>query len=131
MKISHDYQKALDHPEKPLELGAQVTVIPHITGCQIHPPQAQMEWLGEMNRTEFKVKPVANLPDANVADLREGLISYYVGPVLIAETKFSILISHAHMDHSREEVEARVYQSVFVSYSRKDSALVTQEGGRG
>jgi hypothetical protein len=59
----------------------------------------------------------------------EGLVSFYVGPLLISEVEFKVHVAADDGLRKQEKlgrISADAYGAVFVSYSHKDSQIVDQ-----
>lgn len=102
---------------------AEITVVPELPGCHFNPPRASVLWLEDWQRIEFRFRSDGK---AAGTPLR-GVVRYFVGPVLIAEILVqTTLLAEGSVVEPPKRVTAPAYQSVFVSYSHRDSLLVEQ-----
>lgn len=102
---------------------AEITFVPDLPGCRFNPPRASVLWLEDWQRIEFRFRPGDKTPGL----LLLGAVRCFVGPVLIAEIPVqTMLLAEGKVVEPMERVTAPPYQSVFVSYSHRDSLLVEQ-----
>lgn len=115
-----------------IKRGAAIAVVPYLPGCLFNPPSQTLFWLEDWHRAEFRVQAAPDQPGFELGSAVNGFVSFYVGTVLVGEVKIWALLS------DREEVKvtasppqtasARPYQAIFVSYSHKDTEIVTRIG---
>lgn len=101
--------------------GTAIRVVPFMPGCIINPPEATLYWYGDWQRMNFRICSIVK-QDIHVT----GSVQFYVGPVLIGETSmFSSLTNiPTSIDNYSSESKSTIYESIFVSYSRKDDQIV-------
>jgi len=107
--------------------GAEITVVPEVTGCRFNPPRLSFLWEEDWHRAEFRFQ--ASLPAGIVEAQLAGSVSFYVGPVLIGETPIGFRVSPQADSAEVQPAEpstASPYQAIFVSYSHQDTVIVEQ-----
>jgi hypothetical protein len=106
--------------------GAEITVVPHLPGCDVNPPRAKFLWLEDWHCTEFRFRSVSG---NQAGDSVAGRISFYVGPLLVCDITTFIQFSaqgEGLLRESRTTATSDPYQAIFVSYSHQDSEIVEQ-----
>ena len=106
--------------------GAEIIAVPRLPGVLVNPPRASINWLEDWHRFEFRVmaEPMTGAQSA------AGAISFYVGPVLVAEVGLSILLSESPETKPGKAIEPDTwgdgcaYQAIFVSYCHDDATIV-------
>ena len=108
-------------PSVGIKRGAEIKVVPRLPGCVINPPFFQIVWTENWHRAEFQVEAQAKFSGSKIA----GSVSFYVGPILVAEVEIESRISlGGDADSSLQSSTAKAYSAVFVSYSHRDSEIV-------
>lgn len=106
--------------------GQRITIIPELPGCRFNPPWVSIDWLEDFHCAEFRLQLQEESPDALEGHNLAGSVGYYVGPILLGEVRLLIgtgpQLEEAALPF--EKALANPYESIFISYSRKDSALV-------
>jgi uncharacterized protein YjbI with pentapeptide repeats len=126
---SKEYQRSGKIGSTNVEKRAEIVVIPELAGCSFNPPRASFLWLEDSHCVEFKVQAGRDLPGFEPGIATNGKLSFYVGPVLIAEVNFWACFSEDNepiADPAYAEVTNDAYQAIFVSYSHQDTAVVNQ-----
>jgi len=103
--------------------GAEIQVVPSLSGCEFNPPSASILWLEDWHRIDFRVRA---LPSDERH--RFGSVRFYVGPVLVGELALWTDVATNPVTGSdvlKVERE-KAYQAVFVSYSSEDTLIVDQ-----
>ena len=106
-----------------LARGTEITIVPSCEGITFNPERVSLKWMEDFHRSEFRFKADRSLS----ADAAKGLISIYVGPLIIATLKFAMLFSEAEPQSvAEEEQQANMYRkdAIFISYSHKDTNIV-------
>jgi hypothetical protein len=137
--VAHDLRHSVRGPEamsgsattRQVQIGARMRVVPSAPGIHFHPASITLPELTSWLRADFEMR-VHDLPrktDEPVA----GVIQFFTGPLLVGQLSFSVnIIAGDHSSpRSRDDVEVREAQGmphrrIFVSYSRRDMAVVTQ-----
>lgn len=139
--IKYDYQARLDPKTKNIRQssaksnvaiarGVEVVIVPEMPGCRFNPSQASFLWIEDWHRVEFRMQASPEVSGFKLDVLNKGRLAFYVGPILIAEIKFSAHIlktaDESKADHLDGQATTDPYQAIFVSYSHKDKYIVGQ-----
>jgi pSer/pThr/pTyr-binding forkhead associated (FHA) protein len=128
IKQSKDYRKRHGKATDTIARGTEIVVIPELPGCQFNPPRASVLWLEDWHRIEFRMQASEGLPGFEFNSAKNGKISFYVGPILVAEIKMWLCISDVGISidgkHPKADSSADPYNAVFVSYSHTDKVIV-------
>jgi TIR domain len=123
-----------------VQRGAEITILPELTGFMFNPPSAKILWLEEWHCIEFRMQTLRELRSQEV-DRVSGRVAFFVGPLLIAETELTVEVlasipdsevgtrssqAHSYSSDFLSEISSFVYRTIFVSYSHRDSAIVQQ-----
>jgi hypothetical protein len=114
--------------ERPAQIniaeGALITATPRLDGFQFNPPSAQVAFYEDWQRFDFKLR-AANAP---LDQASNGQITFTVEGVIVAEIPMSIYLGSAGTSVSTAaaptSVTRPIYQSIFCSYSHKDTQIV-------
>jgi TIR domain len=120
--------------------GTQISILLELSGFRFNPPTSTILWLEDWHCVEFRMQSLLDAVSTN-EDRIEGRVSFYVGPLLIAENELYVEIrddvtvagqgsigERGERSHEASLAEdgASVYRVIFVSYSHKDSYIVDQ-----
>jgi hypothetical protein len=123
-----DFVKSRDRATQPIKRGAEIMIAPELPGCRFNPPQASLLWLEAWHRADFQMQAEPDLAGFQLDKPIAGRVAFYVGPVLVGEAPITIYIceddSGGEGESPSTRVTAKPYQSIFVSYSHKDAAIV-------
>jgi uncharacterized protein YjbI with pentapeptide repeats len=123
-----DFATGRDRAAQLIKQGAEIVIVPELPGCRFNPPRTSLLWLEDWHRAEFRLQAEPDLPGFELDMPATGRVAFYVGPILIGEVQITVYISRdaRHTDPERPDAHetAKPYQSVFVSYSHKDTAIV-------
>jgi hypothetical protein len=102
--------------------GAEIQVVPLLPDCEFNPPRASVLWMEDWHRVLFRVRAFRSR-----APLRDGVVQFYVGPVLVGELPITTWVGD-RPEHGAGPASwrAEAYRAVFVSYCHKDAMLVDQ-----
>jgi hypothetical protein len=103
--------------------GTEITVVPFGRGMIFNPERISFKWLEDYHRVEFRFKVEDYLTD----DAARAHINIYVGPIIIARLKLTMLVNETKGNFVADiEERCRMYHQddIFVSYSHKDSPVV-------
>jgi hypothetical protein len=105
--------------------GTEITVVPTAEQLQFDPPERVLRWTETWHRTDFQMRALA----ASVGHVAHGSIEFYVGPLLVAELRLDIVVipeeeARKEPDPGSDVHSARMYRSVFASYSHADTGVV-------
>jgi len=115
-----DYSLGAAQPTQAIKRGVKIKIVPRLAGCIVSPPFLQLTWSASWHRADFQLEPEPEFNESHVA----GSVSFYVGPVLIAEVGIQSQISAAAPDSTVQRASASSYSSIFVSYSHRDTEIV-------
>jgi uncharacterized protein YjbI with pentapeptide repeats len=122
------FVKSRDRATQPIKLGAEIVIVPELPGCRFNPPRASLLWLDAWHRTDFQMQAEPDLAGFQLDRPVAGRVAFYVGPILVGETPITVYVceddSSVEDESLSTQVTAKPYQSIFVSYSRKDAAIV-------
>lgn len=114
--------------------GAEITVLPEITGFQFNPRSVHLAFLEDWHCAEFRFRPQASRRENGKSDQYTGQISVYAGPLLIGEIAITVSLGKQKKrppfsPRPRTRVSHSPYEIVFASYSHKDSHIVRELEG--
>jgi hypothetical protein len=129
-KSSKEYRKKHGNATSAIARGTEIVVVPELPGCRFNPPRSSVLWLEDWHRIEFRMQASEGLPGFELDAAINGRLSFYVGPILVAEIRLWAHLSN-EADAVREDSAtiagtANPYQAVFVSYSHKDTQIVQE-----
>ena len=120
--------------------GTQIRILPQLEGFRFNPEVGNILWLEDWHCVEFRMQALAEASPPQGQRI-DGSVSFYVGPLLIAETQLFVEIRdelpeggprRRHDEPSRipspflTEESSSAYRAIFVSYSHRDSYIVDQ-----
>ncbi|HYN22998.1 MAG TPA: toll/interleukin-1 receptor domain-containing protein [Thermoanaerobaculia bacterium] len=121
------YREAVATASRAIAPGTEILVVPQGEGLLFDPPQARITWSGAWQRADFAMTATGD----RAGHVIEGSIACYVGPLLIADVRLPVVVPRpgAALEVETEEPgpalqSARLYQSVFASYSHDDTGIV-------
>lgn len=132
-KVQADFEARDDMEVKPMGFteissspfarGTTFTIIPQITGVKVRPERMDVTWEEDIEHVRFEVKPKA---DAKIELGQKGAVRVYVGSLIVTELPMVCSSGKFLITETKKfETETRPrYKKLFVSYSRKDSAVV-------
>jgi hypothetical protein len=105
-----------------IRVGTLVTVIIHLPGAECRRKQQRFIWRGRWKEADFDVRYLGE----PVSAPQSGNISWFAGIVCIGQRSFDVQLTSQPQEPSGPPSlsTASGYESVFVSYSTKDSAIV-------
>lgn len=125
---SKDYRKGHGKATKTIARGTKILIIPQVPGCRFNPQRASVLWLEDWHRIEFRMQASEGLAGFELNTPINGRISFYVGPILVAEIKmmvyFSDDVDSINAECPENAYTEEPYQAVFVSYSHSDTSIV-------
>jgi hypothetical protein len=125
---ARNFATGCDRAAQLIKQGAEIVIVPKLPVCRFNPPRTSLLWLEDWHRAEFRMQAEPDLPGFELDMPITGRVAFYVGPILIGEVRITAYISRdaQHTDPERPNAHetAKSYQSVFVSYSHKDTAIV-------
>ncbi len=82
---AQQYGKESASATQNIQRGAEIVVMPELPGCACNPPRISFLRLEDWHRAEYRVRAVSDTPVSHSAI--HGKVSFYVGPILVAEVK--------------------------------------------
>lgn len=102
-----------------------ITVRPNLPFCQINPPVASFSLEEDWHSVTFRVKPddraKVDQSDAQLA----GSVSFYAHGVLVGQVSIWPMLGQGDAASEPVQNQAQCYGSIFPSYSRKDTEVVS------
>jgi hypothetical protein len=119
-----DFRRSEAKHRARLAKGTEILLAPAGEGLSFEPPEARLTWAPPWQRAEFEV-----LADGSRAGhVANASIACFVGPLQVAEIPLKINLlegeEEAADEPPAEPAVAKLYQSIFASYSHADTALV-------
>jgi hypothetical protein len=115
------YVQVAQDSDADLPRGTTIRFVPDV---EFNPPVREFSWQLPVHREEFLFRAARRL-QGRVA---HGLLSVYVGTVLIADVSLSIRVDSGSSESDPEPVPASRYRKIFASYSHLDAAIVENVG---
>jgi RNA polymerase sigma factor (sigma-70 family) len=109
--------------------GAEIVIAPELAGCRFNPPSARFHWLEDCHSAEFRLQAHPDIAGFQLGSVMGGRISFYVGPVLVAEIRIEArIVEHraAVEEESETHFTSEPYKAIFVSYSHLDTVIAEQ-----
>jgi hypothetical protein len=112
--------------------GAEILVVPELPGCRFNPGEQRVLWMEDWHRAEFRVSADPGQPGFGLGKAVNGRVAFYVETVLVGEVPIWALVTdQAEIGPGKGGLTpftGTPYNSVFVSYSHRDSAIVERLG---
>ncbi len=121
---SSSYVRVARDSDADLPRGTTIRFVPDVEGIEFNPPVREFSWQLPVHREEFLFRADRRL-QGRVA---HGLLSVFVGTVLIADVSLSIRVDSGSSDSDPEPVPAARYRKIFASYSHLDATIVENVG---
>lgn len=117
-----DYRHAEGDGGASLAIGTEITFVPAGSGLSFDPPQASVEWGGEWRRADFDMVATGE----RAGHVCQGSVACYVGPLMIAQISLPVVVMAEGQapEPGTETQTTDMYQSVFASYSHRDTPVV-------
>jgi hypothetical protein len=120
--------KSTSAANQTIRRGSEIVAIPDLPGCIFNPPRSSIFWFEDWHRMEFRVRAQADTPFQKDGIPTVGRIAFYIGPLLVAETKIWAQVSdqfnEPQPNKTPERESGNAYKAIFVSYSHQDTAIV-------
>ena len=128
------FRRAEDTARTEVQEGALVTATPELPGFQFNPPSISVLFLEDWHRFEFKLRATT----AALEQAANGHITFAIEGIIIADIPLSIFVSATAtsptpagvssnpttMPTNLTSTTTKPYQSIFCSYSHKDTWIV-------
>ena len=120
------YGQAGSRAETTIQRGTEITAVPYLLGCEFDPPKSSVRWVNDWHRIEFKFRVLDHLKVEPASNTVFGMVSFYVGPILVGQTAFP-----THLDSRPSGTSegggwalSACFEAIFVSYSHDDKVIV-------
>ncbi|HYK05873.1 MAG TPA: toll/interleukin-1 receptor domain-containing protein [Thermoanaerobaculia bacterium] len=112
-----------------VSLGARIRIVPAAPGLVFSPPSITLPDLSSWLRATFAMRLREEPIDPG--EPITGTIQFFVGPLIVGHLAFSITVrssplSHEQGDKEMLEAHGHPHRRIFLSYSHRDTAIVTQ-----
>jgi hypothetical protein len=128
------FRRAEDTARTEVQEGALVTATPELPGFQVNPPSISVLFLEDWHRFEFKLRATT----APLEQAANGHITFAIEGIIIADIPLSMFVSASatspipaglssnptSMPTNLTSTTTKPYQSIFCSYSHKDTWIV-------
>lgn len=115
------YGTAVKSAPVPVQQGAVITARPKLTGFRFRPLSLEVEFAAAWERFNFEISASA---DAPLNQFATGSITFSVEGVIIADVPLSVYVGDETQMGEIANAVSDLYQTIFCSYSRRDSAVV-------
>ncbi|MCC6614765.1 MAG: TIR domain-containing protein [Anaerolineae bacterium] len=115
-----DFRRADETARQTITEGAMVTATPNLPGFQVNPPAQVLGFYEQFHRFSFKVRATSATLDQAV----NGTLTFTVEGVIVAELPISIFVGEMVGETMTGAVTKSAYDSIFCSYSHKDTQIV-------
>jgi len=102
--------------------GALITATPHLDGFQFNPPSVSIGFYKDWHRFDFEVRAKG----APLNQSANGLLTFSVEGIIVADVPLSIFVGATTSAGEQTNSVAKVYQSIFCSYSHRDQQIVAR-----
>jgi len=127
---AQNYGKGRGEATETILREAEITVVPEMPGCRFNPPRQTLFWLEDWHRADFRMQANPSDPDFETDNTVYGRVAFYVGPILVAETRTATYITEDEgaglVEQPQAEATTEPYRDIFVSYSHQDNELVAE-----
>jgi len=103
-----------------LPIGAVLKIVPRLSQVICDPIAIELEWRGEVQEATFSV----SAPSAVPGDRVDGSIDVYSGAILVGVIPVSLIVATGQPTSSPCIETARMFRSIFASYSHADKTVV-------
>ena len=104
--------------------GTELRLVPQAEGVTFNPEMLTIRWQEDYERARFRFQASTDI----IGQPCFGEISVFVGVLEVATIRFSIFITEESIPQAQvtqASAVANLYQKIFVSYSHKDTEIVT------
>jgi hypothetical protein len=123
-ELTHDHREVKGRQSAKLTRGTEIRLVPHADGLEFNPTSLAITWVEDFHRADFRFRAGTDLIGEPVL----GELTVYVGPLEIANLRFSIFVTDTVgvPDSSPEtnSVQGEMYKRIFASYSHSDTPIV-------
>lgn len=100
--------------------GALITATPELPGFQFNPPTAQIAFYDDWQRFDFRLRATT----APLDQAANGRITFSVEGIIIADVPLAVYVGASATQPVPVSAARPIYQSIFCSYSHKDTQIV-------
>jgi TIR domain/Carboxypeptidase regulatory-like domain len=118
-----EYRESSQDSRELVPHAGEITFTPFIPGFDFNPSSRSFRWEESVHHEEFKMRATT----APIGEVIKGLLTVYLGPLILAEINLSIRVNKSVSPETRQALaweSARPLGKVFASYSHKDLAIV-------
>jgi len=123
-EAAREYRDTTADATQALPRGSELRIVPAVPGFEFDPPSRSVVWVTPVHHEEFQLRASADLD----GQMTRGVVSVYLGPLLIAEVTLSIRVDSSYVATPGRDEQAmdqcRPSRRIFVSYSHKDTEVV-------
>ena len=123
-ELTHDHREIRSRKTAKLTRGTEIRLVPHADGLEFNPSSISITWIEDFHRADFRFRATKDLLGEPVL----GELTVYVGPLEIANLRFSIFVTDAQSSAPElpepDVVHGEMYKSIFASYSHSDTLIV-------
>jgi hypothetical protein len=124
-EMAHSHRGVRSKNASQILRGTEILLVPEADGIEFKPNSLTLRFDEDFERGNFRFSAKAFLAGQPCF----GEMAFFVGPVQIANIRFSVFVSDAVnestiLSKGRIEAKAKMYQKIFVSYSHMDTGIV-------
>lgn len=128
--VAADYHQAEADTGATIRPGTEITIVPQADGVTFEPASTKLTWTGAFQRADFQMNALPLAAGHTI----EGVVTCYVGPLLIADIALPLQVAkdgEAILPEGavpgtapRKVQSAAMYKAIFASYSHADHKIV-------
>lgn len=116
----HSFREVSRPAQSSIAEGALITATPELAGFQFNPPSAQIAFYDDWQRFDFRLRAISAPADQAV----NGRLTFTVEGVIVADVPLAVYVGANAVEIPAPPVTRPIYQSIFCSYSHKDTQIV-------
>jgi len=115
------FRRIVESARQRIGEGETITATPQLPGFQFNPPTISVGFFEDWHRFDFKMRA----KDAPLHLAANGFLTFTVNGVIVADIPLSVFVTHdISQDRPQGTGPQPVYDTVFASYSHKDTHIV-------
>lgn len=115
------FRRIVEDARHALREGDTITATPHLPGFQFNPPALSVGFFEDWHRFDFKMRP----KDTPLNLAANGLLTFTVNGLIVADIPLSVFVTETPSHDAPQGTGAQpVYDTVFASYSHRDTQIV-------
>ena len=122
--LGNEFEHSVDATQESaaaLPRESTITVVPFVPGLEFNPAQRSFVWQEQVHREEFRARSAAGQGQG----ILRGNITVYLGALVVAVINVKVEVADSAGQVAPTVPDrAQVYRKIFVSYSRRDRAVV-------